>query len=165
MPRRHPVQREKDLRELANRYLKGKTQAEIAVELGVSQQAISDDLKLLQKRWQAASLMDLDEAKARELAKIDELERVYWAEWLVSKQEKQVTQTAKKAGRAEAMVRKETRDGNPAYLAGVQWCIDRRCKLLGLDAPERTELTGKDGVPLFNVKEILVELPKEADDV
>jgi hypothetical protein len=43
---------------------------------------------------------------------------------------------------------KEQRDGNPAFLAGVMSCIERRCKLLGLDAPAKAELTGKDGGPV-----------------
>jgi hypothetical protein len=28
--------------------------------------------------------------------------------------------------------------GDPRFLAGVQWCIDRRAKMLGLDAPSRS---------------------------
>jgi hypothetical protein len=43
---------------------------------------------------------------------------------------------------------REQRDGNPAFLAGVMSCIERRCKLLGLDAPVKSELTGKDGGPI-----------------
>ena len=37
------------------------------------------------------------------------------------------------------MMEKEQRDGNPAFLQGVLNCIDRRCKLLGIDAPTRTD--------------------------
>ena len=29
-----------------------------------------------------------------------------------------------------------------------QNCIDKRCKILGIDAPGRVELSGKDGQPL-----------------
>ncbi len=149
MPRRHPLQREKDLAELASRYLHGQRQAEIAEALGVTQQQISADLKTLQARWQQSALIDLNEAKSRELAKTDELERVYWAEWEASRQEKQITQTRRKgegqAAQAEAMLRRERREGNPAYLAGVQWCIERRCKILGLDAPQKVAPTDPSG--------------------
>jgi hypothetical protein len=34
---------------------------------------------------------------------------------------------------------REQRDGNPAFLAGVMSCIERRCKLLGLDAPVKQQ--------------------------
>ncbi|MHC4984512.1 MAG: hypothetical protein ACYTF6_15275, partial [Planctomycetota bacterium] len=29
--------------------------------------------------------------------------------------------------------------GDPRFLAGVQWCIERRCKILGLDAPTKAQ--------------------------
>jgi hypothetical protein len=34
-------------------------------------------------------------------------------------------------------MRKEGQAGNPAFLAGVLTCIERRCSILGLDAPKR----------------------------
>lgn len=46
-------------------------------------------------------------------------------------------------------VSREQRDGNPQFLAGVQWCIERRCKLLGLDAPEKSELTIGDAIKVY----------------
>ena len=128
MARRTKIQRERDLKELARRYLQGEYQADIAADLGVSQSTISADLKKLQRRWQASALVDLNAAKAQELAKIDNLEREYWEAWTrscadaetVVKKAKEATQTIK--GQA----------GDPRFLAGVQWCIERRCKLLGL---------------------------------
>lgn len=39
-----------------------------------------------------------------------------------------------------ATLLREERDGNPMFLIGVQWCIDRRIKLLGLDAPLKIDL-------------------------
>jgi hypothetical protein len=41
----------------------------------------------------------------------------------------------------ESSVVVEERDGNPSWLAGVDKCIERRCKLLGLDAPVKTDLS------------------------
>ena len=38
--------------------------------------------------------------------------------------------------------------GDPRFLAGVQWCIERRCKIIGIDAPTKSELTGAGGKPL-----------------
>jgi len=29
--------------------------------------------------------------------------------------------------------------GNPAFLRGIEWCINKRCDLLGLDAPKKLE--------------------------
>jgi hypothetical protein len=38
--------------------------------------------------------------------------------------------------------------GDPRFLAGIQWCIEQRCKILGLLAAVKNELTGKDGGPV-----------------
>jgi len=128
----------------------------------VSQAQISMDVRTLQKRWVAAGLMDLTEAKARELAKIDELERTYWDAWEESKKARQVDTSGKtEGGELRAQIRKETRDGNPAFLTGVGWCIDRRAKLLGLDAPTKQDITS--GGKTISVREVVVEIPKETD--
>ena len=41
---------------------------------------------------------------------------------------------------AEKSVHIEERYGNPQYLAGIQWCISMRCKILGIEAPQVTEV-------------------------
>jgi hypothetical protein len=139
---RTPFQREQDLAEITRRYLRGETQAAIAQVLGLSQQQISYDVGTVRKRWQKAAAADMREIKARELAKIDELERTYWEAWTRSLEETR-SKTVKARGTvgaetpqlAEQVNKSEERMGNPAYLAGVQWCIERRCRLLGIDAP------------------------------
>lgn len=139
---------------IASLYLKRYSQQEIADHLGINQATVSRDLAVLQAEWKQAALHSLDEAKAKELAKIDELEREYWLEWRASKVEKQSTLTEQvdggKGGRRKAQIRKEERLGNAAYLTGVQWCIDKRCKLLGLDAPDRLDAVVKTAIEYVN---------------
>ena len=145
MARRSALQREKDLERTAELYLRGVYQTDIAAQLGVTQQTVSKDIKALQTRWQESALTNIDEMKSRELARIDELERTYWAEWEASKEERSSTTTkavehiGNKSQRNEATIRKEERLGDPAYLRGVQWCIERRCAIVGIDAPKRNE--------------------------
>jgi transcriptional antiterminator len=91
---RSAAQREQDLGRVAELYLRGSTQGEIARQLGVSRQQISYDLKVLQKRWQEAALHDFNARKAQELAKVDELERAYWQAWQDSKRVRETTTTA-----------------------------------------------------------------------
>lgn len=43
-------------------------------------------------------------------------------------------------GKVRVRLTTERRDGNPAFLAGVLACIDRRCRLLGLDEPQAVEV-------------------------
>lgn len=143
-PIRNRTQRELDRVELARRYCRGESQASIGAVLGVSQQEVSYDLAIIRKRWLAAAQASYDERQSRELAKIDHLELTYWEAWERSRQETKREATkrvdADESSRMEAAVTKETRDGNPAFLDGVFRCIDRRCKLLGVDAPERHEV-------------------------
>jgi len=137
-----------DRLEVARLYLQGKYQHEIAEVLGVCQQQVSYDLKAIQKQWQDIPSAKLDELKAKELTRIDNLERTYWEAWEKSQQPKEITSSAKVGEKVKVGKRTEQRNGNPAYLSGVQWCIERRCKLLGLDAPTKSEITGAEGGPI-----------------
>jgi len=152
---RSKIQREKDRETVARLYLRGVSQMDIAAEVGVNQSTVSRDLKALQKAWRESSLIDINEAKQRELAKIDELERTYWEAWLKSCEDAE-SETLKRVGstndaqsqRAELTKRREGQNGNPAFLAGVERCIKIRIDIIGLEAPKRTELTGADGEAL-----------------
>ena len=79
--KRTPIQIEDDRRETASLYLQGKTQQAIAERLGMTRQMVGYDLKAIQRRWRQDTARDLDEDKAKELAKLDELERTHWQAW------------------------------------------------------------------------------------
>lgn len=142
-PKRTPHQREHDLALIATLYLKAKTQADIAAELGIAQSQVSYDLKTIHKRWRESSLVNINEAKQRELARIDHLEFEYWRAWEGSLGEKTKTRTAKVQGSDAvwASVEKEQMLGNPAYLTGVQWCIAERCKIFGIYEATKIAIT------------------------
>lgn len=142
--------------EIAEMYLKGRYQSEIAAELGVSQSAISKNLKAVREEWLKSALVNFNEAISKELAKVDNLERVYWESWersLTPFKSKTVkakgnprTEEELKAS-AEQTLKTEDRNGDPRYLQGVQWCIEKRCKLLGLDAPDRVQIDWRETLP------------------
>jgi hypothetical protein len=140
---------------IAAAYLRGSTQAEIAVNLECDQATVSRDLKALRGEWMKSALIDINEAKARELAKVDALEVEYWTAWKRSQEdaESEITKMQgsdpAKPGRLEKQSKREGQSGNPAFLAGVQWCINKRCEIIGVDAPKKSEMTGKDGTPLI----------------
>ena len=146
--RRQTAELVRDRRRIADLYLQGQTQVNIAEELGIGQATVSRDLKAIQKSWKLATLVDFNEARAQELAKIDRLEREYWTAWLRSTEDQQTeTHKAVDTGdgqRKEAVRTVRGQAGDPRFLVGVQWCIDRRCKLLGLDAADKVELSWKD---------------------
>ena len=160
MARRSKAQRERDLAQISQRYLRGEPQTRIAETLDVSQQTVSNDLKELQRRWQASALVDLNAAKAQELAKIDNLEREYWEAWERSCEDAgTVVKKAKEGGAKEATQTIKGQAGDPRFLTGVQWCIERRCKLLGLDAPIAVDaaLNIANTTPLTDEEQAAVE--------
>jgi len=137
--KRTRIEIERDRLEIARLYLKGDIQADIAARLGMTRQMVGYDLKAIRSQWLAASLEAFDQRVATELAKIDNLEIEYWQAWERSTQVKE-SSTAKvvqdeKGERNEASTKQEQMVGNESFLAGVRWCIDRRLKLFGLDAP------------------------------
>jgi hypothetical protein len=154
-PKRTKKQREYDLKEISGLYLQGWIQAEIAAHLAknrtyqISQQQISADIKAIQKRWLESSIRSFDEARAQELAKIDNLENVYWQQFEASQDPIVKRKTSKRVNRddddphwktTEATQEISLGTGDPRFLQGVQWCIDKRCKLLGLDAPAKPDI-------------------------
>jgi len=157
--KRTPIQLKNDRVRIAELYIKGVYQSVIAAELGLDQSQISRDLKAIQKQWVENTTLDLDHFKGKEIAKIDHVERVAWADYARSKQEfKSVITKGKKFGKddkgkiiakdKEQTVKTEERNGDPRFLDVVMKCIERRCKLIGLDAPDKHELTGKGGGPI-----------------
>lgn len=144
---------------IAEMYLRGYTQVQIAQELDISQPTVSNDLAAIRDRWRQAALVNFNEREQAELEKIDALEREYLKGYIESK-EKRVIKTKKKVPRvvdeegnmqvntdgeletninhrieyvtAEKIIREEEKVGDPRWLEGIQRCIDQRCKVLGL---------------------------------
>lgn len=48
----------------------------------------------------------------------------------------------------ERLIKTEATSGNPAWLQGIQWCINKRCEIMGLNAPRRVEASGPGGGPI-----------------
>jgi hypothetical protein len=127
---------------MADLYLQGWLQVDIAQELGINQSTVSRDLKALHKEWLHSALLDYDEAKAQELAKIDRLEREYWRAWERSCEDAEtIRQEGPPAGPEKLVTTAKGQAGDPRFLTGVQWCIEKRCKVLGLDAPSKLDVT------------------------
>lgn len=171
-PKRTEFQIERDRRDIADLYLQGWTQARIAEHLGtlggrkymLSRQQIGYDLKKVQEDWRTSALIDIDDAKARELAKVDKLERTYWDAWVRSCEDTTKTEHFESGESAPSRTIKtcKTQAGDPRFLVGMQWCIDRRCKIIGVDAPTKIASTTPDGKD--SVSGVVVFLPANGRD-
>lgn len=140
--RRSPAEISRDRRRISDLYLQGLLQSEIAEQLEVGQATVSRDLKALRDEWLEDSKANFDEAKSRELAKIDRLEREYWQAWGHSCKDAETLRQEGDPKQPPTKVVKTSKGqaGDPRFLQGVQWCIERRCKILGVDAPQKLNI-------------------------
>lgn len=152
------VQRDKAI--VASLYMKGHTQSAIGEHLTrlyadegfpdirVSQTLVWKIVNEVIKDWEQDVNRDITAAKAIELAKLNDLELDYRKGWDRSLRNKKKTATKQKgrnlanqnnSGLAIQEVEQSSSDeeqvGDPRFLDGIRQCIDRRIKLLGLDAP------------------------------
>lgn len=131
--KRTPHQRDADI-EFANRlHLQGVPNWQIAERISairpysLSNSQVGYDLKLARERWKQQTALKLDEAKQRELERIDLIEREYWEQF-------EASQTDHKG---------QPKAGDPLYLQGIERCVELRMKLLGLEAPKQTHISGQ----------------------
>ena len=166
--RRGKARREYDMHEVSRLYLEGVSLPAIAERLNITYAQANDDMRVIRRAWRRAQAANFDELRSRELTKIDHLEAVYWDAWFRSQRDQEETVTERRDGTtavALARVRRRTGiTGDFTALAGVQWCIERRIRLLGLDAPTRitvesvrAEAERIAAVTGFSVEEIIAE--------
>lgn len=140
--------------EIARRYLRGESQSAIGASLNISQPTVSNDLKAIRKAWLESAMQDWDAHRAEQLAKVDALEAMYLAAWERSCGEfTEHTRHIKTGNQGEPSldrteVKTVEKEGNPEFLRGIERCIERRCSILGLDAPKKTvsAIVGSVGV-------------------
>jgi DNA-binding CsgD family transcriptional regulator len=165
MGARHANKRSKDQRlrdrvEIAAAYLRGESEASIAARLNISRQQVSFDLQIIRGQWMASALRDFDQHRAEELARLDELERTYWAAWARSQEPLEHTtsehvddEICMPSGRRHGRMKVprsrkreatciEAQHGNAAFLSGIMNCIEQRCRILGLHAATDISVQG-----------------------
>jgi len=157
---KNTAERAARLETVSRMYLQKYRLIDIAAECGVTFQQISYDLKIVRAKWLESAIRDFDEAKSQELAKLDTLEESLWEAWRKSVAPNKITTKSKEtwggdSEKTKMIIRDEEPNGDPRFLAGIHKCIEKRCQLLGLDAPSRQELTGPNGEPL-NMQTVVI---------
>ncbi len=125
------AQRRKQVAEL---YIQGWTQVQIADKLSTTQFTVSTDLQRLQKEWRESRLRDFDSARELEIQKLDRLEREAWAAWERSQKPSQSAEFKDDATNTPSKKKVKNQNGDPRFLVVVHQCIASRRALLGLDA-------------------------------
>ena len=178
MPRAPNKAALEDRRQLvAGLYLRAWSMRAIAVEVDIGLGTVSRDIQAVIAEWREQRLDDIDAYQTTELSRIAKLEQTYWEAWdrSVGESRRTVTESVTSSAlvggveepvqvgpkRNRAQITKEDENGDPRFLAGVQWCIDRRCKILGLDAPQDVNLTILGGLAAKLVGAIREYVPEE----
>ncbi|MDA9095396.1 hypothetical protein N9J88_03270 [Porticoccaceae bacterium] len=155
----------KDQALTAEMYLRGWRQADIAKHLTAlaktrkkpirhSIDMVKYDMGAIRDNWMESSLRDFDSAKAEQLAKLDQMELEAWREWQRSCEDynkKTTTVHGKVKGK-----KTETggQAGDPRYLTAILSIVERRCRLLGLDLPQKIAPTTPDGSESYQPKDL-----------
>jgi predicted transcriptional regulator len=118
--RQSEIEREARRKRVASLLLAGvRDQTRIAEQLGTSQPTVSRDIKAIEAEWAASAVQDIAAAKGHDLERIERLIAALWGDAIKGK-----------------------------WLATdrVLALMQHRAKLLGLEAPERLDLSGKVGI-------------------
>ena len=124
------AQRRKQAAEL---YLQGCTQSSIAVQLGIAQSTVSEDLQHVRQAWHDSAGGMIDEIREKELAKLDLLESEGWAAWERSKKPAQSAVVTGDGTGKQTRKSMKNQNGDPRFLDQINKCIAQRRQLLGLD--------------------------------
>lgn len=132
-PKRTKHQREMDYVLENQLHLQGYRNWEIAEHISkvrpysITNAQVGQDLKLVRQRWQERTTIKLDEHKLKELERLDMLERENWDQFDNSKR-------LDREGRPLP--------GDPQFLQAIERIVELRMKLLGLEAPKQTHISG-----------------------
>ena len=166
-PRRTRKQLRHDRALTANMFLMGRSIADIASEIGVSDSTIRRDLRLIMEYWRRSAIFDFNQRKMRELAALELTEAEAWSAWRRSCEPKlkrgvkrrKTTGTEDQDGVTQTRSADiEQRDGDPRFLAIIQKCIETRLKVIGALTPSGdTNESITAGMPQPTVKSITVK--------
>lgn len=117
-------------------------------------------LRDIREAWRDRAILDYSRRQAEELARIDVVEEEAWSGWRRSQEAERTERThlgEDEAGRSFSQT--TTRDGTTKFLEVIQWCVEQRCKIIGLYAPkelrvEQHQSSDSDGVAEMNRDEL-----------
>lgn len=138
--KRSPSERTADLLWLEREYLRGTRNPERLAQMLATERSyrigeaqIRYDLADLRNQWREATKATYTEHLESVLAQLEEQERELWRSWSLTKETRQWSQSL---GAIEVI----GGPGDPAFQRLILDIQIRRCKLLGLDRPQKVEV-------------------------
>jgi hypothetical protein len=172
---------ERDRVLVARMYVRGKSQHEIMLELNklyvdrrITPKMIHLDLQAIRQAWLNSALVDFNAAKAKELARLEEMEKEAWDAWERSKDkhiriEYEIAddQVAFSVDKIADVHRKkkhkviEATVGDIHYLEMVERAIKMRCEIIGLFEAKKLQIDWKTEALQSGLSEDDIESVKE----
>lgn len=112
---------------------------------------VKRDLRVIKENWKKSAAINFDQAKSEQLAKLDALEEMAWQE--LNRSTKPFKKTSiettggayKERGASKQRVEQYDQTGDPRYMNVILSVIERRSRILGLDAPTKITETDPSG--------------------
>jgi hypothetical protein len=139
-------------------YLAGWTQTAIAEKQGVTQPAIFEDIQVTLRELHEQRIADMELKQQEQVAKHQKVGREAWEAWERSQKDaetsKQSTGTNEEGGDWHKSEKtKRGQYGDPRFLDIVIKANEAIAKLMGLNAPDKLEITDRGGML---VREVIV---------
>lgn len=129
--------------------VKNYTYDEIAKELGISETAVAKILNKVTKKYFDDHLADVEKVKSEQIAQHEHIAKEAYRAWERSKEvaktirKENSTANGQALGLGKQTVEARDQDGDPRYLAEYMKAKDHIRKIIGADAPIKSEFTGK----------------------
>lgn len=149
-PKRNKAQSEQDFSDVARLMLEGNTQRQIAEWIGrnrpyeLSPAMVNRIAQEAVRQWRADGAKNIGELKARDLARLADIERRASEAYERSLKPRVTTRT----GDGKTITITEKRDGDPRWLEVILNCIRQRREICGYSAPKSLHIAGDDGGPV-----------------
>ena len=171
IPRELTIQREKEVWLYRQKCW---TQERIASQLKISQPAVAKILKRLSKRYSEQVIEDIDRVKTEQIYQLEHIADEAMQAWDRSKLAENTKMvkspavidngkvTPLSAGSQTTIVR--DLDGDHRYLATAMKAKEDIRKILGADAPQKNEITGRAGKPIEHQHNVSIYIPENGRD-
>jgi len=156
----------------------------------ISQEQVSYYVKILRREWVANTQKDISIIKAEEVAELDALKGEVYEQWERSKLNAETITTKLvgvdevKSNKAKPFLDDETEDprdsklqvqteetkksagqsGDPRYVHNIIEISQQKAKLLGLNAPEKIEISWEEELIINNIPQEKIDKVRQATD-
>jgi DNA-binding Lrp family transcriptional regulator len=118
--------------QVARLLARGKSQQEIAAELGVHYSTVSRDVEKIRQR-RIAQAVEISQAAAMDaIANYREMQRAAWEGYMLSLQDEVTQEVGSRGDSGVNVERRKGQSGNPSYLNTIKACEDAINEILGL---------------------------------